>query len=134
MRIRQKGGSGNSLGLVKFIFSNPYSIYLHDTPSKYHFEREVRTYSHGCIRVKDALGLADKILESDENIFTLDSINHYVEIRKQKTMPVNKHIAIYIQYVVCEGEDDGRIIFYQDVYRQDTALKNHLFGKDFKPD
>jgi murein L,D-transpeptidase YcbB/YkuD len=49
-------------------------------------------------------------------------------------MPINKHIAIYIQNVVCEGEDDGRIIFYQDVYRQDTALKNHLFGKDFKPD
>jgi len=134
MRIRQKGGSGNSLGLVKFIFNNPYAVYLHDTPSKYHFEREVRTYSHGCIRVKDALDLADKILESDENIFTLDTINHYVEIRKQKTMPVNKHIAIYIQYVVCEGEDDGRIIFYQDVYKQDTALKNHLFGKDFKPD
>lgn len=134
MRIRQKGGSGNSLGLVKFIFNNPYSIYLHDTPSKYHFEREVRTYSHGCIRVKDALDLADKILESDENIFTMDSINHYVEIRKQKTMPINNDIAIYIQYVVCEGEDDGRIIFYQDVYRQDTALKNHIFGKDFKPD
>jgi murein L,D-transpeptidase YcbB/YkuD len=134
MHIRQKGGTGNSLGLVKFIFNNPYSIYLHDTPSKYHFEREVRTYSHGCIRVKDALVLADKILESDENVYTLDSVNHYVEIRKQKTLPINKNIAIYIQYVVCEGEDDGRIIFYQDVYRQDVAIKNHMFGQDFKPD
>ena len=134
MRIRQKGGTGNALGLVKFIFNNPYAIYLHDTPSKYHFEREVRTYSHGCIRVKDALLLADKILEFDENIYTLDSINHYVEMRKQKAMPVKKQIAIYIQYVVCEGEDNGRIVFYQDVYRQDVAIKNHMFGKDFRPD
>ncbi|MDZ7613861.1 MAG: L,D-transpeptidase family protein [Flavobacteriaceae bacterium] len=88
MRIRQKGGTSNALGLVKFIFNNPHAIYLHDTPSKYHFEREVRTYSHGCIRVKDALVLADKILEFDENIYTLDTINHYVEMKKQKTMPV----------------------------------------------
>lgn len=134
MRIRQKGGANNSLGLVKFIFSNPHAIYLHDTPSKYHFEREVRTYSHGCIRVKDALVLADKILEFDGNICTLDTINHYVEMKKQKTMPINKNIAVYIQYVVCEGEDGGRIIFYQDVYRQDVAIKNHIFGKDFRPD
>jgi L,D-transpeptidase YcbB len=78
--------------------------------------------------------LADKILEFDENIYTLDSINHYVEMKKQKAMPVKKQIAIYIQYVVCEGEDNGRIVFYQDVYRQDVAIKNHMFGKDFRPD
>jgi len=65
--VRQKPGKRNSLGLVKFIFPNSNSIYLHDTPSKSLFENETRAYSHGCVRVGKPRDLAINILKEDKN-------------------------------------------------------------------
>jgi L,D-transpeptidase YcbB len=62
-RIRQAPGPGNSLGQVKLIMPNPYSVYLHDTPNKKLFDEEMRAFSHGCIRVQDAIGLAASLLQ-----------------------------------------------------------------------
>ncbi len=125
--IRQKGGSSNALGLVKFIFANKYSIYLHDTPTKYHFYRELRAYSHGCVRVQDAMGLADYILRYDENTNTIDSVHAYVEKRKEKKIMLSKKVPVYIQYITCEGDKDNRIIFYPDVYNKDKKVISKLF-------
>ncbi len=61
--IRQEPGPNNALGLVKFMFPNKYAVYLHDTPSKSYFERSERAFSHGCVRVKDPLVLAEILLE-----------------------------------------------------------------------
>ena len=60
--LRQPPSDGNALGKVKFMFPNPYNIYLHDTPSKSLFDKEVRAYSHGCIRVADPFDLAHALL------------------------------------------------------------------------
>lgn len=133
MFFRQKGGSYNALGLVKFIFDNPYLIYLHDTPSKNYFARDLRAYSHGCIRVQEAIELADKILLWDQNIFTKDSIQHYVELKKEKMMPIENKLAIYIQYIVCDVNEQNELIFYQDVYNKDEQLIEMMFDPKFKP-
>ena len=126
--IRQKGGSSNALGLVKFIFANKYSIYLHDTPTKYHFQRELRAYSHGCVRVQDALDVAKHILEYDNNQFTIDSINSYVSKRREKKMMLEKKLPIYIQYITCETDQNNRIIFYHDIYNKDKDLIKIMFN------
>ncbi len=126
--IRQKGGASNALGLVKFIFKNKYSIYLHDTPTKYHFKREIRAYSHGCIRVQDALELADRILKFDKNIYDKDSIESFVKRRIEKKIPLNKELRVYIHYITCDTDAEGNLIFYNDVYNKDEKLKKKFFS------
>lgn len=125
--FRQRGGSSNALGLVKFIFYNKYSIYLHDTPTKYHFNREIRAYSHGCIRVQDAMQLADNVLRYDENLFSIDSVYSYVEKRNEKKMMLTKKLPVYIQYIVCDTDKDNTIIFYRDIYKKDDDVIRLLF-------
>ena len=129
--VRQEGGSSNSLGYVKFIFPNKYSIYLHDTPTKYYFSYESRAYSHGCVRVQHALDLADFLLENDENRYTLDSIKSFIDRRKERAISLNHKIPIYIYYVPTVADSLGNIIFYEDVYGLDNKLIQRLvsYGK-----
>ncbi len=128
--IRQKGGTSNALGLVKFIFNNKYSIYLHDTPTKYYFYRDIRAYSHGCIRVQNALQLADTLLNIDNNLFTLDSVYAYIDKKKEKNMMFNKKLPLYIQYITCTVNANNRLIFYKDIYGYDEKVRKILFKLD----
>lgn len=120
--IRQKGGTSNALGLVKFIFPNKHAIYLHDTPTKYYFDFETRAYSHGCIRVQKALELAEYILEKDNNIYNLDSIHYYIKRQKEKPMALNNKLPIYIYYNSVTSNSLGNLTFYDDVYGLDKKL------------
>ena len=65
-RVRQEPGEDNSLGLVKFMFPNRFSVYLHDTPSHALFDRSKRTLSHGCVRVEKPVELARYVLDGQE--------------------------------------------------------------------
>jgi len=123
--IRQKGGGYNSLGYVKFIFPNKYAIYLHDTPAKSLFKRELRSYSHGCVRVEKALSMASHILESDENKYTPDSMYNYIKKRKEKSIKLNSTLPVYIYYLTVKGSDNGDLIFYNDIYGIDRKI-THL--------
>ena len=125
--IRQRGGTSNALGLVKFIFDNKYSIYLHDTPTKYYFYRDIRAYSHGCIRVQKALQLADTLLISDKNKFTLDSVFAYIDKKEEKKMIFTKKLPLYIQYITCTSDKNNRLIFYKDIYGYDEKVRKILF-------
>lgn len=122
-KIRQNGGGGNSLGLIKFIFPNKHSIYFHDTPSKRYFKNEIRAYSHGCIRVQHPLQLAELILEADENKYNIDSVKTYIGNRKQKKITLNTKIPIYIQYFTCGTDSNNKIVFYKDIYGLDEKLE-----------
>ena len=79
--VRQKGGRSNALGLIKFIFPNPTYIYLHDTPSKKLFNKEIRTFSHGCIRLEDPLDLAKELLSWDKNTYDIQMIDQLIKQR-----------------------------------------------------
>ena len=129
--IRQKGGTSNALGLVKFIFKNRYSIYLHDTPTKYHFNRDIRAYSHGCVRVQNAEDLADRILKFDENVYNKDSIDVFVKRKIEKKIMLNKEISVYIHYITCDTDADAKLIFHYDIYNRDEKLKKILFSDRF---
>lgn len=120
--IRQRGGGSNALGLVKFIFPNRYAIYMHDTPSKYLFNKETRAYSHGCVRVEKAIDLANYLLKSDKNKYTIDSIYKYIKKRKEKPMLLNTKIPIHIYYFTARADSLGTITFYNDVYKKDNRL------------
>lgn len=124
--VRQSGGGGNSLGLVKFIFPNKHAIYLHDTPSMHLFGREKRAYSHGCVRVQGALKLADYLLEYDENKMTIDSVRKYIEIRKEKPIRLKKRLPIFLYYFSASVDEKGELIFYNDIYNKDKLILKQM--------
>jgi murein L,D-transpeptidase YcbB/YkuD len=115
--VRQLPGPKNSLGLVKFMFPNDFNIYLHDTPNGELFKKDVRAFSHGCIRLEKpaelaqwALGWpADRVREAMEN-----GANN-----KQVNLP--RKIPVYIVYFTAFVED-GQLAFGNDLYERDNKL------------
>ena len=116
----QQPGVDNSLGQVKFIFPNQYAIYLHDTPSKNLFDRTDRAFSHGCIRVKDPLVLADKLLSSNQH-WSSSSLNDIVTDGKTKDIFLDTPLDILIMYWTVTSRQ-GKLTFYNDIYQRDSQL------------
>ena len=125
--VRQKPGPKNSLGLVKFMFPNPNDIYLHDTPAKSLFDFEKRIFSHGCINVKEAKGLALAILKNNPD-WPVDKIDKAMSGEKETTCMLKTKIPIYIGYFTAWVNDDGEIGFYPDVYDRDKQLDKLLYS------
>ncbi|MBF4515022.1 L,D-transpeptidase family protein [Flavobacterium sp. ANB] len=127
-RVRQKPGPKNSLGLVKFMFPNPNDIYLHDTPAKSLFEFEKRTFSHGCINVKEAKNLALSILKDNPD-WPVEKINQAMSGEKETTCMLKNKIPIYIGYFTAWVNDEtGEISFFPDVYERDKRLDKLLYS------
>jgi murein L,D-transpeptidase YcbB/YkuD len=124
--VRQKPGPENSLGLVKFMFPNPNDIYLHDTPAKSLFEFEKRIFSHGCINVKEAKGLALAILKDDPD-WPAAKIDQAMSGQKETTCTLKNKIPIYIGYFTAWVSEDGEIGFYPDVYDRDNQLYKLIY-------
>ncbi|MEL1252810.1 L,D-transpeptidase family protein [Flavobacterium sp. DGU38] len=118
-KVRQKPGPKNSLGLVKFLFPNPFDIYMHDTPAKSLFQFEQRTFSHGCINIKEAKKLAHVILKDDPD-WNDEMIDNAMNGEKETTCILKNKIPIYIGYFTSwVNEETGEIYFYPDVYQKD---------------
>ncbi len=123
--IRQEPGPNNALGLVKFIFPNKYAVYLHDTPSKSYFEKSDRAFSHGCVRVKDPLILAEQLL--GDKGYDSDKIASVIKSKKLQNVYLSKPMPVMLMYWTCyENDTDGRIYFYRDVYGRDKKILSKL--------
>lgn len=119
-RYRQRPGPNNALGRMKLVMPNPYTVYLHDTPAQALFGQDVRAYSHGCVRVGNALDLATTLLSrgSDWDRARVDAV---VASGKTQTVTLNEPVSVYIAYFTAEPGDDGAIRFFPDVYKRDRA-------------
>lgn len=116
-RIRQKPGSKNSLGLVKFLFPNSFNIYLHDTPQNELFEKDVRAFSHGCIRVAKPAALAQWVLGWDAARVKAAM----QEGKDNQSEKLSRKIPVYIVYATAY-ERNGQLYFGNDLYSRDDAL------------
>ena len=112
--IRQESSSDNALGKVKFIFSNPYSVYLHDTPGKTLFTKDTRDLSHGCVRLENPEKLAEYLV----NVIQSDSTDISGLISKGIRREFNLAVAvpIHISYITCDADEKGNLYFYRDIY------------------
>jgi murein L,D-transpeptidase YcbB/YkuD len=119
--IRQKPGGDNSLGLVKFMFPNKHSVYLHDTPSKSLFEREDRALSHGCIRLQNPEKLA-KILLSDDPFWTDEKIKEAMNQSKEQIVNLNREIPVVLIYLTFWADSKGQGHFRPDIYGRDGEV------------
>ncbi|WP_074653425.1 L,D-transpeptidase family protein [Terriglobus roseus] len=123
--VRQKAGTSNSLGLVKFMFPNQFNVYLHDTNEKALFSRTRRDYSHGCVRVQDPPKLADWVLR-DNPKWDADTIAEAMANGDDnKSVSLPKPIPVVIFYSTA-WSDDGEIHFFKDMYGYDADLEKTL--------
>jgi murein L,D-transpeptidase YcbB/YkuD len=116
--FRQRPGPGNSLGLVKFIFPNPYSVYLHDTPADSLFNLPERDFSHGCVRVEKPLELASYLL-SDQPQWPRERIEAAMHSGDETAVKLGQKIPVYMIYVTAWGAADGTVHFRKDIYNRD---------------
>jgi len=117
LRIRQRPGPTNSLGLVKFLFPNDFNIYLHDTPNDNLFDKDVRAFSHGCIRLEKPAELAQWVLGWDANRVqeAMEKGPDNVSVTLPKKLPV------FIVYTTAYMRD-GQLWFGNDLYHRDDQL------------
>ena len=127
--IRQLPGAQNSLGLVKFLFPNPYNIYLHDTPGKHLFARQNRSLSHGCIRLGDARKMAGYLLRADTS-WTPIKINTAMHQQKEKWVTLKKTIPVFMAYFTSWVDANGTLQFRKDIYDHDAKMERILFRKE----
>lgn len=128
--VRQKPGGKNSLGKVKFLFPNEYNIYLHDTPARYLFGENKRSFSHGCIRVAEPKHLAQWLLRGDST-WTEKKIDDLMNAGKEKYVTLKEKVPVFIVYFTAFVDSKGRLNFCDDVYGHDAKLAETLFGKSF---
>ena len=123
--MRQPPGPRNALGSVKFMFPNKYNIYLHDTPAQDLFAREVRTYSHGCVRLDDPHDFAYALLarqEADPVGFFQRILNSGAETRVDLAEPVPVHLIYRTAFTRAKGQVNYR----RDVYGRDGRIWSAL--------
>jgi L,D-transpeptidase YcbB len=127
-KIYQRTDDKNALGKVKFMFPNPYDIYLHDTPGKSLFTRDYRTFSHGCVRVQNALGLSKIILLKLDNQKIEQS--DYLKKGYPAKLYLHEGIPINITYFTCRYNDKlQKLQYFKDVYGLDDKILEDLDKK-----
>jgi len=117
----QDPGKHNSMGLVKFMFPNKYRIYLHDTPQKKLFNRYVRTFSSGCIRVSQPFTLANKILEKEKS-WGGKKIQSLINGGETKIIRMKEPLPVYLMYWTAWVDENGRVNFRKDVYQRNKRI------------
>ncbi len=124
LSVRQRPGPRNSLGLVKFLFPNPFHVYLHDTPQDALFARHRRAFSHGCVRLEKPEELARFVLQGTE--WSDAEIARAMRAGRERWVNLEQAIPVTIAYFTTWVDDDGTVRFGPDVYRHDVAQADLL--------
>jgi L,D-transpeptidase YcbB len=125
-RLRQEPGPRNALGRIKFMFPNPYDVYLHDTPSRALFKRQVRAFSHGCIRVEKPMELAEFLLRGS---WSRERIQKAIDAGKNRAITLMKPVPVHLVYLTAWVDPEGMVQFRDDLYNRDARLVAALDAK-----
>lgn len=121
-RIRQRPGSQNALGSLKFVFPNDDAIYMHDTPSKSFFAKERRDLSHGCVRLGNPMALALFVLQSQNGGWDEERIRNKLANSHDQHLSLGEKLPVLLLYFTATADDKGEAIFLQDIYQRDNKL------------
>ena len=120
-RMRQKPSDDNALGVVKFMFPNPWNIYLHDTPTRHLFNQSSRAYSHGCIRVGRPVDLSHELLRpqtaTPEAMFS-----KALASGRETYLNLRPPVPVHLVYFTAFPDENGRIQRYADIYGRDALV------------
>ncbi len=118
-RFAQPPGYRNPLGKIKFLFPNNFSVYMHDTPTKDLFNKEIRAFSHGCIRLAEPMELL-KIFSSFDSAVNLAYANKVLKGNKETVLVLKNSIPVDIVYLTSWMDQNGELQFREDVYGYDA--------------
>ena len=121
LNVVQPAGDDNALGYVKFLFPNAHNIYMHDTPNRKLFEKEVRAFSHGCVRVQDPRRYAEILLG-----WTREEVDAAIAKGRTQNVKLETKIPVYLHYFTAFAEPDGSVSYYDDIYNRDAKLQRAL--------
>jgi murein L,D-transpeptidase YcbB/YkuD len=124
-RLRQIPGLDNALGAIKFLFPNPFDIYLHDTPAKGLFKEQKRAFSHGCIRISAPYQLAEYLLGNQPG-WSSGKMDKILSTQKETFVKLEKEVPVYIIYLTAFVDVGGKLNFRDDLYQKDQALARLL--------
>jgi len=117
-RVAQSPGYGNALGKIKFLFPNQFAVYMHDTPTKSLFKRNVRAFSHGCIRLQNPRGLLKTFSTFNSNVSYTKASNRLKGSRRE-AISLEKQVPIDVVYLTAWVDEQGVLNFRNDVYGYD---------------
>jgi murein L,D-transpeptidase YcbB/YkuD len=126
LRVRQRPGDDNALGLIKFVMPNGYGVYLHGTPGRRGFLLSRRDLSHGCIRVSDPAELAAYVLRNEPGEWTPQAIEAATHAEESHRVKLAQPVHVMLLYGTALATEDGRILFFEDVYGLDRRLAQLL--------
>ena len=119
----QESGDENALGRVKFVFPNPFSIFMHDTDEKDLFNKQIRAFSHGCIRLHKPLEVAFYLLHH-VNGMTKKEFDEILSKTDPAPEKLKEPVPINIDYNTVGVDPDGKMMFFIDVYQYDRDFYN----------
>lgn len=121
VNVRQRPGDDNALGELKILFPNKHAIYMHDTPSRSLFKKDMRAFSHGCVRLADPRAMAAAVLGTTEA-----HVASRIATGKNNSEDVGGNIPVYVAYFTAWPQTDGSIGYFGDVYDRDAYLQKAL--------
>jgi murein L,D-transpeptidase YcbB/YkuD len=126
LRLRQRPGPDNALGLIKFVLPNAYSVYLHSTPAQRLFDEPRRAFSHGCIRVSDPVALAVEVLRDTPGNWTAEKVRAAMTGNSTFQVDLAQPVHVLILYGTAVATEDGAVHFFDDIYGDDRMLETLL--------
>jgi murein L,D-transpeptidase YcbB/YkuD len=117
--LQQRPGPGNSLGRVKFDFDNRYGVYLHDTPGRAAFARDMRSLSHGCVRLERPVDLAKRLVGDGSGSEKIDEVLLSEDTTR---VPLATPVPVYLFYWTVFVDGTAKLNFRNDIYDWDVAL------------
>ncbi|MFS8148144.1 peptidoglycan-binding protein [Rhizobium sp. R635] len=115
--VRQPPSSDNALGELKILFPNSHAIYMHDTPSKSFFKRDMRALSHGCVRLADPRAMAAAVLGT-----SVQDVAKQIASGQNHAVKVPQKIPVYVSYFTAWPNKDGVVEYFDDVYGRDAYV------------
>ena len=111
------------------MFPNKYNVYIHDTPAKALFDKDLRVYSHGCMRVQNPEELAEVLLQAQG--WTKEKIAAQLATGAQKIVNLRSPIPVHVTYLTAWVNKDGTVNFRRDVYRRDQRLMEAMYHTEY---
>ncbi len=127
-KLRQSPGPTNPLGRVKFVFDNPYRVYIHDTPGRDKFAATRRAFSSGCVRVEDPLALATYLLDQGEPGDDAGFREAY-DARINRRLGLPRPVPVHLVYLTAWTDGEGVLHFREDVYGYDAPRREALAAR-----
>ena len=121
-RLMQPPGPKNALGKIKFKFPNRFSVYLHDTPTRYLFKKSFRAYSHGCVRLSQPQKLLETIAGFNKNI-NIRKAKKTLKGKRKKQLNMSEKLRIHLVYLTAGLNSNGELEFRDDLYNYDKYQK-----------